>query len=419
MRSAEPVAYVIGRYPAVSHAFVTREVQAVRAAGTEVETISVHRAPDDEVLSALDRAERERTYALLPVRWGTLLRTHLRALSRPGAYLRTLAGALRDGPPGLRGRTWQLFYFVEAILVWDRCRRRGVRHLHAHHLNQAADAAMLAVRYANDRGDDGRWTWSFTMHGPNELYDVSHYRLAQKAGEADAVACIGDFARSQVMAFTPEERWPRFTVVRCGVDPTEFDPGPVVPEAAAADAAGRLNVLCVGRLVPFKGQGILLEAVAALRARGIEATVTLVGEGPARAPLEASATRLGLGDAARFAGAVGQDEIRDLYRAADAFCLPSFAEGIPVVLMEAMALRVPVVTTRVMGIGELVEDEVSGLLVAPGRADAVTAALTRLAADPALRARLGAAGRARVEAEFDVRESGRRLRTVFEMAAGS
>ncbi|HUC00754.1 MAG TPA: glycosyltransferase [Solirubrobacterales bacterium] len=424
MQTAAPrasrVAYVVGRYPAVSHAFVTREVLALRAAGVEVETISIHRAEDGDALSATDRAERERTYALLPVRLGALLGAHLRAFAgAPRAYLATLAGALRDGPPGIRGRVWQLFYFLEAIMVWNRCRSRGVRHLHAHHLNQAADAAMLAVRYANARGGPA-WTWSFTMHGPNELYDVSRFQLAEKAGEAAVVTCISDFARSQVMGFTDEDRWTRFTVVHCGVDPTEFDPGRAASNGAApAPGDGPFRVLYVGRLVPFKGQAILLEATAALRRRGIDARLTMIGEGPAREGAERRAAEFGLNGEVRFAGAVGQDEIRSHYAAADVFCLPSFAEGVPVVLMEAMAMAVPVVTSRIMGISELVDDGAQGLLVRPGRADELAAALERLARDPELRERLGRGGRAKVSAEFDVRESGRQLAAIFATQDGT
>jgi glycosyltransferase involved in cell wall biosynthesis len=409
MTEANGVVYVVGRYPAVSHAFVTREVLALRAAGVPVETISIHRAGAGDALSALDRAERARTHALLPPRAGEVLRAHLRAIASPRAYLTTLARALRGGPAGARARIWQAFYFAEAILIWRHCARRGIRHLHAHHLNQASDAAMLAVRYANAAGAERPWTWSFTMHGPNEFYDVSRFRLAEKAASAAAVVCISDFARSQVMGFAPEAAWPRLRVVHCGLDPTEFDPDRE-PPPAAGDA---FRVLYVGRLVPFKGQAILLEAIASMRSAGMEARLTLIGEGPSRRSLERQAQELGLGGAVAFAGAVGQDRIRAQYAAADAFCLPSFAEGVPVVLMEAMAMRLPVVTTRVMGIAELVDDGENGLLVRPGRADELARALTRLARDPGLRERLGREGRSKVLSEFDVRESGRRLARIF------
>lgn len=403
------VAYVVGRYPAVSHAFVTREVLALRAAGVRVETISIHQAGAADALSEVDRAEAESTYALLPPRLGEVLAAHLRAMASPRAYLATLAHAVRSGPAGVKGRVWQLFYFLEAILVWRHCRRRGARHLHAHHLNQASDAAMLATEYANRSGASPKWTWSFTMHGPNEFYDVSRFRLAEKAASAAAVVCISDFARSQVMGFIPEEVWPRLRVVHCGVDPAEFDPDRA--QRGAADSAFR--ILYVGRLVPFKGQAILLEALALVRAEGVDARLTLIGEGPSREKLERRAAALGLSGAVTFAGAVGQDEIRSYYAEADVFCLPSFAEGVPVVLMEAMAMQVPVVTSRVMGIGELVDDGESGLLVRPGRVDELEAALMNLARDPELRERLGRRGRDRIVAEFDVRESGRRLARIF------
>jgi colanic acid/amylovoran biosynthesis glycosyltransferase len=406
------VAYVIGRYPAVSHAFVQREVLALRDAGARVETVSIHQARPEDALSAADRAEAEGTYALLPARLGALLAAHLSALTSPAAYLSTLAHALRSGPAGLKGRIWQLFYFVEAIMLWRHCRRRRVRHLHAHHLNQASDAAMLAVRYANAAGAAPRWTWSFTMHGPNELYDVSRFRLAEKAASAATVVCISDFARSQVMGFAPEEAWPRLHVVHCGLDPTEFD-GDGDGEAPAAADGDAFRVLCVGRLVAFKGQALLIEAIASMRRSGSDARLTLIGDGPSRHDLERRAHELGLDDAVTVAGAVGQDEIRAHYAAASAFCLPSFAEGVPVVLMEAMAMRLPVVTTRVMGISELVDDGDSGLLIRPGRIDELTNALGRLARDPQLRERLGDRGREKVVAEFDVRDSGVQLAQLF------
>jgi colanic acid/amylovoran biosynthesis glycosyltransferase len=402
MSSVEKVAYVVGRYPAVSHTFVTREVHALRSAGVEVHTISIHRASDADVLSARDRAERKATYWLLPPRLGRVLGAHLTAAARaPRAYLETLAEAVRGAPEGLKARIWGAFYFAEAIMVWNHCRRRGINHIHAHHLNQASDAAMLAARFGNARGE--RWTWSFTMHGPNEFYDVSRYRLVEKASSASFVACISDFARSQVMGFVPEKRWPRLHVVHCGVDPDEYDPRQQPPPI---ERGSSFRILYVGRLVPFKGQGILLESLARLRADGIEADLILIGDGPSRADLEDKAEALGVGRFAEFVGSVGQDEIRSYFAAADVFCLPSFAEGVPVVLMEAMAMEVPVVTTRVMGISELVEHGTDGLLVRPGRLDELTEALAELAADVDLRRSLGRKGREKVRAEFDVRQAG-------------
>jgi glycosyltransferase involved in cell wall biosynthesis len=170
-----------------------------------------------------------------------------------------------------------------------------------------------------------------------------------------------------------------------------------------APAAGvAFSILTVGRLVAVKAHGVLVEAFAALVAAGVDARLTLVGDGPRSDALEARVRDRGLSDRVTFAGRVGQDEIGAFYKAADVFCLPSFAEGVPVVLMEAMASGLPVVSTAVNGIPELVEDGVSGLLVVPGRSDLLAAALRKLADDPALRAELGEAGRARVAESFEV-----------------
>jgi diketogulonate reductase-like aldo/keto reductase len=173
-----------------------------------------------------------------------------------------------------------------------------------------------------------------------------------------------------------------------------------------------LQVLCVGRLVPEKGQHVLLDAAAAAG----DVRVVFVGDGPSRASLERHAAALGVD--AVFTGSVGQDEIRDHYRRADAFCLASFAEGVPVVLMEAMAMELPVVTTRIAGIPELVTDGTSGLVVPPGRADLLAEALRALAGDPQLRRRLGAAGREAVAERYDLHRSAAELNRLFGSRLG-
>ena len=393
MRSPLHVAYLVGHYPAVSHTFISREIEGLRDRGARIDTLSVRRTPAAELLTDADRRAAEETFHVLPPEPGRLARAHARALTRaPRRSLTTLAGALRMGGGGARDTLWQLFYFVEAILVWDELERRGVRHVHAHFANVATALSLLAVRY----GGDG-WSWSFTMHGPTEFDDVTRYALADKVRSAAFVACIGHYARSQLMKLVGPEHWDKLRIVRCGVDPERF---------ALTDRDGRAGrapeLLCVGRLVPDKGQGILLEALAALRAQHPGARLTFAGDGPDRAALEARAAELGLGDAVRFAGSVGQDRILELYEQADVFCLPSFAEGIPVVLMEAMSTGLPVVTTQIMGIPELVRDGETGLLVAPGDVGALAAALGRLAGDAALRDRLGRAGREHVREHFDI-----------------
>jgi glycosyltransferase involved in cell wall biosynthesis len=391
---------LVGYYPKVSHTFITREVDGLRARGVDVQTFSLRRTPDAEVLTDDDRRAAEETYVVIPPDPGALLRAHGRALARrPLRYLDTLRLALRTSAGGVRNGLWQLFYFGEAVLLADEFARRGIRHVHAHFANAASAVAMLAGHLGARDG----LTWSFTMHGPTEFDDVTLYALGEKVRRARFVAVISDYARSQLMKLVEPACWEKLEIVHCGVDPAIFAP------ADRGGRAGALQLLGVGRLVPDKGQAVLLEAVRLARARGVEVELTLVGDGPDRAALEAAA-----GPEVRFAGAVGQDRIRELYARADVFCLPSFAEGVPVVLMEAMATGLPVVSTRIAGIPELVEDGVAGLLVAPGRADVVADALERLAGDPGLRARMGRAGRARVQDAYDIADAVRRLEGLFD-----
>ncbi|HZV74517.1 MAG TPA: glycosyltransferase family 4 protein [Conexibacter sp.] len=399
------VAYVCNRYPAISNTFILREVRALRRRGVDVHTFTVRRPGREHILSQADREEDASTYGILPLAPWSMLRAHLSGLLRqPHRYLATLALAWRLSRPGLRGRLWQLFYFAESVLIWHECRRRGIRHIHAHFTHVASDDALLASHL-------GRWTWSFTTHGGLELFDISRTRLAEKARRADAVVCVSDFGRSQVMAHVEEDHWDKIHVVRCGIEPAAFSRD---GEISRNGDGARIEVLCVARLVQLKGHAVLLNALAMLHAAGVPVHATLLGDGPSRRALERLAEQLELGELVTFAGAVGQDEIASWYAAADVFCLPSFAEGLPVVLMEAMAMGLPVVASRITGVPELVEHDRSGLLVTPGRADELAAALARLAAEPELRERLGRRARETVLERYDVDRCSELLHGVLE-----
>ncbi len=366
------IAYLTGTYPAVSHTFVAREVDDLRALGVEVETFSLRPAETEHLLTEADRRAAETTTTLQPPRWGRLLGAHVRGLARhPLGYLRAFAVAQRLSPPGLRMRLWSLFYFAEAILLWRHLRSRDISHVHVHFANAASMVALLYAEFAAAEGAG----FSFTMHGPTEFDEVERFRLREKVAAARFVACISDYARAQLMRFSPPEDWERLHVVRCGVD-TRFGR----PSRSTAPRNG-IRLLTVARLAPDKGVEILIRALAETADDEAEVSVEIVGDGPDRSALENLAAELGVDDRIEFSGYVGQDRIREHYEAADAFCLPSFAEGIPVVLMEAMALEMPVIAPRVMGIPELVEHGKSGLLVPPGRIDALAAAILRLARD--------------------------------------
>jgi colanic acid/amylovoran biosynthesis glycosyltransferase len=403
------LAYLCSLYPAVSNTFVLREVEALRRRGVEIDTFTIRRAQTDQLLADADRKAFQTTFAILPPRWAHLLGTHLRlACTAPKVYLRTLALALRHAPPGLRGSVWQVFYFVEAVVLWSECRRRGIRHIHVHFANVAAAVALLATELGSALDGSETWSWSFSMHGPTELFNVDKYNLAEKIARARFVVCISDFTRSQLMALCDPELWEKLHVIHVGIPLEQFTKG--LSESRPVDP----NILLVGRQVPEKGQAVLLEAVATLIEHGHRVHATLVGEGATRTKLERLSTRLGISEQTSFPGAVGQDDICSLYSQASVFCLPSFAEGVPCVLMEAMAMELPVVSTRITGIPELVDDGHTGLLVAPGRVDLLADALELLLEDPGLRQRMGAAAREKVVGEFNTENSAEQLYELFK-----
>ena len=402
-------AYLVSRYPSVTHTFVANEVRGLRASGIRVETATVRRVPPGEALSALGREEYARTWALLPAPPVRLITSHAAAFARaPRAYLATLAVALRLAHAGGRARLWQLFYFGEAIMLWRWMRGHGLHHVHVHHGNVSADVAMLACRYANRAGATLRWSWSMTLHGPPEFLDVEAHKLAAKVADADAVVCISDFARSQVASLADPAALGKLHTVRCGVDLAAFTP------SENPGRSGSAEILCVAAMSRRKGHAVLLEALAAVVREVPAARLTLAGDGSERPFLEARAAELGVSDAVRFLGAVEHDRMARLYDEADVFCLPSYAEGVPVVLMEAMAMKVPVVATAIMGVPELVEDGKSGLLVPPARPDELASALVRLLRDPALRERMGEEARGRVSADYDAHASAAKLQQVLE-----
>jgi glycosyltransferase involved in cell wall biosynthesis len=396
------VAYLTSYYPAVSHTFVRREVVALREQGVDVATFSIQGPHGVDVLGPADLAEARTTRPILGRRRVAIAYDLVRAVAaRPRAVTAVALRAVRS-VRGTRRRLWQLFYAAEAAILQRWVAAWGATHVHAHFGNASADVARWTAAIANHGGR--RWTWSFTMHGPTELYSVEEHAIPAKVADADFVACISDFCRSQLMVFSDPANWTKLSIVHCGVLPEEF------PEAQGSDD-GVLDILCVGRLVPEKGQMVLLHAMERLAERGVPARVVFVGDGSSRATLEAEAARLGID--ATFTGSVGVDVVRRLLLEADAFCLPSFAEGVPVVLMEAMASALPVVTTRIAGIPELVDDGVSGYVLAPGRDDFLADALADLARNPHRARAMGRAGRDKVRAEFDVRTSAAELKRVF------
>ena len=396
-----PVAYLTGLYPKVSHSFIQREVAALRALGVEVLPCSVRRPPASEVHGPEAEAELARTFILLgharkPLR---LFGAHLRLVATaPGNWARALRLAWRTRAPGVRAGLWQLFYFAEAGVLARHLRARGVGHLHNHLGDASGTVAMLTSEMTGI-------PFSYTAHGPDLFFEPHRWRIDEKTARARFVACISHFCRSQVMLFSDPAHWEKLAIVRCGVDPARYGQAP-------RERSGR-NVLFVGRLAAVKGVPLLLEAFARARASHPDARLTLVGDGPERPALEARAAALDISSAVSFTGYLDQDEVAAALAEADMLVLPSFAEGLPVVLMEALASRIPIIATQVAGVAELVRDGETGFLVPPGDVESLTDRLNQLLSDPELCRRMGEAGRNAVLAQHDVAVEAAKLLALF------
>lgn len=407
------VAYLVSQYPALSHAFIEREIFELRALGAHVTTFTVRRCPPADLKSPVMVAEDSRTTALLGASASDYLRAGAGQVRSGGARSvgAGLVSAVRAGRGGIRSRVWQGFYLLEALRLVSEMRGRGLRHVHVHFANNGADIARLAVALGNgsrNRSDtDSQWSWSFSMHGPTEFETPVAHGLAAKTRDATFVACISQFVVRQLSPYLAVVDRGKLATVHMGVDPDRF---PGSADDRSTRPAGPLRVLFVGRLVEEKGPDVLLRALAGL---AVPFHARIVGAGPLAAQLAELARQLGVTDQVELLGGLGQDSLPELYAWADVFCLPSSREGVPVVLMEAMATELPVVTTAIAGIPELITDHVSGRLLAPGDAPALTAVLEELAGDPAHRASLGRAGRRVVVESFTSGPNARALAGLF------
>lgn len=400
--SLPKLAYLTGEYPRASDTFIQREVAALRALGHEVTTCSIRTTGAEHLVGPEQREEHARTYKVLVAAKNplTLLRAHLRWMRQPGRYLRALKLAWQTAPRGVKGRFYNLIYFLEAGVLAAHLAKQGVDHLHNHIAKASCTVAMLA-------SDLSGIPYSFTIHGPDIFFEPHHWRIDEKAARATFVACISEYCRSQLMCFADQAHWGRFHIVHCGVDPDRYTPAPHRSEDT--------HLLFVGRLAGVKGVPILIEALRGLAPDTPNLRLTIIGDGPDRAALESQAQGLPI----TFTGYQSQSEVAETLATADLFVLPSFAEGVPVVLMEAMASYVPVITTRIAGVPELVAQGTSGLLVAPGDASGLRDAIKVLADDPERRLRMGAEGRAKVETEFNITREAGWLSALFrDYAAG-
>lgn len=395
-RSASPrrIAYLLSQYPGISHTFLLQEILGLRELGFDIATASINppdRAQDQLIPAEADAAET--TFYIKSMPWPRATLHLLRvACAAPLFILRAVRAAFRLEPSSVRQRLYSLFYVAEAILLADWIRRRGITHLHVHFGGAVATVGLLASAAAGV-------PYSLTIHGPDEFFDEEGFHLRQKLENAAFVITISHYCRSQLMRIASPEHWDRFVTVRLGIRPELLHAHP------AHAAQNPLKMIMVGRLVPTKGPLLLLQAIERIRNQGIAISLTIVGDGPQRADLETFIQEHRLAELVTLTGALNHDQTLERVAAADLFILASFAEGIPVSLMEAMALGVPCISTYIAGIPELIENERDGILVPAGSVDDLAEAILRLAHDPELRRRLAQAARDRVLREYSLSDN--------------
>jgi glycosyltransferase involved in cell wall biosynthesis len=398
------IGYLVNQYPKVSHSFVRREILALQALGETIERFAL-RGWDAEVVDVEDVAERAQTTYVLAGGGASLLIAGLQALlTSPWRFLAALSLSGRIARRSNRSMLRHWITLAEAAWLKRQLAARRVGHLHAHFGTNAAEVAMLC----HALGGPG---YSFTVHGPEEFDLPTALHLREKVERAAFVVAISSFCQSQLYRWVAHAYWPKIRVVRCGLEKSFHD----VPAVPVPDAP---RLVCVGRLSEQKGQLLLVNAAKQLKERGISFQLVLAGDGEMRGAIESLVEAYDLGEQVRITGWISSAQVRDELLAARAMVLPSFAEGLPVVIMEALALRRPVLTTYVAGIPELVEPGRCGWLFPAGSVQALADAMADcLAADlPRLQA-MGEIGRALALAHHDIDIEAGKLATHFHGVA--
>ena len=397
------IAYLVNLYPKVSHSFIRREVIAVETCGLKVARFSL-RSSKSELVDEADKREQELTKVILGVGVQGLAWALLRvAATRPIRFIEALRLMFKVGWHSERGILRHLAYLAEACILLNWFAESGTAHVHAHFGTNSATVAMLCRVL-------GGPTYSFTVHGPEEFDKATLLSLNEKIKRSTFVAAVSSFGKSQLFRWCDRTFWSKIHVIHCGVD-AAFLAAPYVPIPAAPRLA------CIGRLSEQKGHLLLLEAANLLAVQGLEFKLVLVGDGPLRSDIEKQILQLGLQNHIEITGWASGDRVQQEILASRAMVLPSFAEGLPVVIMEALALNRPVISTYVAGIPELVEPGVCGWLVPPGSAEALAVAMRAVLEAPLENLeQMGKTGAERVAQQHNVALEAKKLVALFDKA---
>ncbi|MEX2217575.1 MAG: glycosyltransferase [Phycisphaerales bacterium] len=400
------LAYLTNQYPAVSHTFIRREILELERRGHSVLRLAI-RPGADGFVDPVDRAEHEKTLHCLSQPLPRLAAAQVSAVvGRPVKSARALLEAVAMARRSDKGLGKHLAYFAEAAHLLGVLRRENIQHLHVHFgTNPAAVARLIRML--------GGPPFSMMVHGPLEFDAPRGLSLPQAAGEAEFVACISDYCSAQVRRWLPVGQWEKVHIVRCTV-------GDGFLAAARPVSPASKSILCIGRMVQDKGHLVLLEALARAEGAGREARLVFAGDGELRPAIERRIGELGLGGRVEITGWIGEEEIQRRVLESRALALTSFAEGLPVVIMEALALARPVLSTYIAGIPELVRPGENGWLVPAGSVEAAAAAIAEIMSTPVSRLdAMGQAGRALVAERHHTGTEVERLEALFLQSVGA
>lgn len=397
------IAYLVNQYPGISHTFIRREIAALERAGVSVARFAV-RPSRQEIFSPEDNAEAVRTRHIVTENRLLLAAAILRSLfAAPVASLSAMALAVKMGWRSEAGLLRHAIYWAEAMALADWLNAAKLRHVHAHFGTNSATVAMLAAHISSA-------SFSITVHGPEEFDKPALISLKEKIEASRFVFAVSSYGMSQLRRLVAPQFWDRIKIVRCGVEESFY-------AGAAKPLEGSPRFVSVGRLCEQKGQLTLIEAAAKLKERGHDFSITLVGDGEMRQVLEKAATRLNVRDRIVFAGWKAPAEVRAEIEGARVFVLPSYAEGLPVSIMEAFCLERPVISTYVAGIPELVIPGENGWLAPAGDAEALAQAMAdSLALSDEQILQMGRSGKARTKRDHDIDTIALGLKALFEEA---
>lgn len=396
------IGYLINTYPRPSHSFIRREIAALERIGYEIHRFAM-RGDAAALTDPADLREHSLTERVLEAGGLRLFATLLRrGVSTPRALLEALGVARARAKAGESSFSRQLIYLAEGAYVATRAQELGLQHIHAHFGTNSTRVAF----YAHLLGGPG---FSFTVHGPEEFDQPQSLDLAGKMARSRFCVAISSYGRSQLFRWAQPDNWPKVNVVHCGIDMHNWSAISALPQS------GPFHLVAVGRFAEQKGFGLLIHGFAQAWRKNPALRLSLVGDGELRQQIETLIKSEGMGDAVALLGWQDEAGVRAAMEAAHALIVPSFAEGLPVVIMEAMACARPTLATYIAGIPELVRPGLEGWLMPAGSPDELGQTILDAASQsPEQLTKMGLSARARVSARHDIDESARRLAALFQ-----